>query len=241
MLKPTFAFRHAICTINSHKWPRPAPIKPGLTPDLCVMGIKGIEPDVFRIMAVYTKKNVAFVVTVALGSVALLVPSFAGITDSPKGDANQLGFDTRLNGGPNQAPQPKPRSVQSAANGPKSDKSVFKTDLLFGNDPNFADRAGDKLGIGDLSYKMLVSILLVVVLGAAAIYVSKKLLPRITNLAGKEIRVLETVHLGPRKAVHLLKIGNQKFLIGSTSERITKLANVTDGLTDSSMTERDDY
>jgi len=32
-------------------------------------------------------------------------------------------------------------------------------------------------------------------------------LPRITNSPGKQIRILETAHLGPRKAVHLIEIG----------------------------------
>jgi flagellar biogenesis protein FliO len=57
---------------------------------------------------------------------------------------------------------------------------------------------------------------------------SKKVLPRITNLPGKEIRILETAHLGPRKAVHLVKIGNQRLLIGSTYESISMLADVTE-------------
>ena len=74
---------------------------------------------------------------------------------------------------------------------------------------------------------MMLSVLLVVALGAGVIYISKKFLPKITNLPGKQIRIIETVHLGPRKAVHLIEIGNQRFLIGSTSEGITKLADVT--------------
>lgn len=83
---------------------------------------------------------------------------------------------------------------------------------------------------GELFIKMMLSVLLVIGLGAAAIYVSKKLLPKITNLPGKEIRILETAYLGPRKAVHLVKIGNQRLLIGSTNESISMLADVTDGL-----------
>jgi flagellar protein FliO/FliZ len=75
---------------------------------------------------------------------------------------------------------------------------------------------------------MMFSVVLVVVLGAAALYMSKKVLPRITNLPGKEIRILETAHLGPRKAVHLVKIGNQRLLIGSTYESISMLADVTE-------------
>jgi flagellar biogenesis protein FliO len=47
-------------------------------------------------------------------------------------------------------------------------------------------------------------------------------------MSGKQIRIIETVHLGPRKSVHLLKIGDKQILIGSTNENITKLADVMD-------------
>ena len=77
---------------------------------------------------------------------------------------------------------------------------------------------------------LLRAILFVVVLGGAAIYASRKLLPRITNLPGKEVRVVETVYLGPRKAVHVLEVGSRRFLVGSTNENITKLADITDEL-----------
>lgn len=89
-------------------------------------------------------------------------------------------------------------------------------------------QVGNGLGRGELFFKMMFSVVLVVVLGAAALYMSKKVLPRITNLPGKEIRILETAHLGPRKAVHLVKIGNQRLLIGSTNESISMLADVTE-------------
>jgi len=84
-------------------------------------------------------------------------------------------------------------------------------------------------------------VLLVVVLGTAAIYILKKFGARITNLPGKKVRIIETVHLGPRRAVHLLKAGNRELLIGSTTESITKLADVTDALyeTDLSTTKNE--
>jgi flagellar biogenesis protein FliO len=81
-------------------------------------------------------------------------------------------------------------------------------------------------------YKMLLSILLVAALGIAAIYVSKKLLPRLTNPPGKQIRVLETAHLAPRKGIHLIQAGTRRLLIASTNETITMLADVTDSATD---------
>lgn len=194
-----------------------------------------------RSMIINTKNKVMFVVAVALGGVALLIPAFAGVADSSKGDAERLGVDMRQNREPNQASELKQDLGKPVTNEPESDKSIFKVDSLFGNDPNFAGRSDDNPGIGELTVKMLVAVLLVVALGAAAIYVSKKLLPRITNLPGKEIRIVATVHLGPRKAVHLLKIGSQKFLIGSTNERITKLADLTNGPTDFSTQDKNDY
>ena len=79
----------------------------------------------------------------------------------------------------------------------------------------------------DLAKKLLISILLIVVLGVAAIYVSRKFLPRITNAPGRKIRIIETVHLAPNKAVHLLRVGTQQLLIASSKEGICFLTEVT--------------
>jgi flagellar biosynthetic protein FliO len=166
-------------------------------------------------VAAYKKKIVAFLVAVAFVSSGLVVPAFAGTP-----------------------PLQKAGSAQSA--------TVEETKLLnfnspFKNDPNYSLSSANSLGTGEMFFKMMLSIVLVVVLGAAAIYISKKFLPRITNLPGKKIRIIETAHIGPRKMVHLVKIGNQRLLIGSTNENITKLADVTDALleTDLSATETD--
>jgi len=126
-------------------------------------------------------------------------------------------------------------SAQSRASEPKKTPS-YNSYSLSGNDPNHLGGAFDTR---ELFLKMMAAVLLVVVLGAAAILISKKFLPRITNPPGKKIRVIETVYLGSHKAVHLLKIGNQQLLIGSTSEGVTTLADVTDALTDLSSQETD--
>jgi flagellar biogenesis protein FliO len=81
-------------------------------------------------------------------------------------------------------------------------------------------------------YKMLLSVSLVVVLGVSVVYLSKKLLPRFTNLPGKKIRVLETAYIAPRKGIHLIQAGTRRLLIASTNETITMLADVTDSATD---------
>jgi flagellar biosynthetic protein FliO len=122
---------------------------------------------------------------------------------------------------------------------------VFFTVVILGcgafvalaNDPNFVTNSdedtSDMLGGNqELFFKMMLSVLLVITLGAVAIYASKRLLPRITNLPGKQIRVLETHYLGPKKAIHLIEIDNHRLLIGSTNENIALLADLACALID---------
>jgi flagellar biosynthetic protein FliO len=73
---------------------------------------------------------------------------------------------------------------------------------------------------------MMLSVGLVIGLGAVAFYLSKRALPRVVKAGGKEIHVLETTYLGPRKALHLVEVGRQRLLLASTSESVTMLARV---------------
>ena len=116
-------------------------------------------------------------------------------------------------------------SAQSGTN--ESPRPLFdKSGSSYNNLPNLNISSDSNLDSGGLFFKMIFMVLLVVVFGVAAIYLSKRLLPRFTRLPGKRIQVCETIHLGPRKAIHLIKIDKQTLLIGSTNENITKLANV---------------
>lgn len=93
-------------------------------------------------------------------------------------------------------------------------------------DPNAAPVTGIDLDNTALLIRMLVSVGIVAGLGLAALYLSKKVLPRVANPAGREIRIIETTGLGPRKALHLVEVGGQRLLIASTSDRITMLSPV---------------
>lgn len=77
------------------------------------------------------------------------------------------------------------------------------------------------------NYQMLINtikaVLFVAVFGTAAIFITKKLAPKITNSAGKSIRILENVSLGQRRSLHLIEIQGKKILLGSSIESITKL------------------
>lgn len=94
------------------------------------------------------------------------------------------------------------------------------TTLLEGPSP------GGGLGNSELFFRMMLSVGLIVGLGAAAFYLSKRVLPKVAHAPGKEIHVLETAYLGPRKTLHLVEVGGQRLLIASTSDCITMLAPI---------------
>jgi flagellar biosynthetic protein FliO len=119
---------------------------------------------------------------------------------------------------------------------PKQDEKTLtdNTNQTSSSNSGFNIDMGDNgnLGVRQAAIKMTLAVLMVIVLGGAVIYLSRKILPGLSNMSGKNIKVVETVHLGPRKSVHLLKIGNQQILVGSTNENITKLADISDLATD---------
>ena len=153
----------------------------------------------------FKKRTILLLAVIALGS-GLIVVCFGGSASDPA-ESEKPAPDASLLGA---------RTNEETGSGSGEDRDL-SSELSY--DP----------GSGIYS-DLLRAILFVVVLGAAAIYASRKLLPRITNLPGKEVRVVETVYLGPRKAVHVLEVGSRRFLVGSTNENITKLADITDEL-----------
>jgi len=128
--------------------------------------------------------------------------------------------------------------VYSAPSGTgESTKSLLldNSDSVYSTQPNLAIGSDGNLDADGLFFKMILMVLVVVVFGVAAIYLSKKVLPKFSRLPGKRIQVCETVHLGPRKAIHLIKIDEQTLLIGSTNENITKLADITGRLSEADL------
>ena len=168
---------------------------------------------VFFDMVRCRKKNVVLLIVVILGCGVILVCSAQSAADAEKHASDRGGTEL--------------------------ENSQSKSNSLFDNDSNFLKNTNNGYGTRELFFKFMVSVLFLVALGAGGIYISKRFLPKITNLSGKEIRIAETVHLGPRKAVHLLEIGERRFLIGSTNENITILADLTSTLTELSVREID--
>ena len=82
-----------------------------------------------------------------------------------------------------------------------------------------------------LMKNFVIAISLVIVFGWGAYYFSKKLGGRFTTVKGKNISVVETVALGPQKALHLIQVGgSQTLLVGVTNEVVNLLADVTETL-----------
>lgn len=83
----------------------------------------------------------------------------------------------------------------------------------------------------DLMKRFVYVILFVILLGFAAYYLTKKLLPKLTITQGKNITVIENIHLGPHKLLHIVQIGDsRRLLIGSTNENLNFLADITEDL-----------
>jgi len=110
--------------------------------------------------------------------------------------------------------------------GARAEGGVLSGGSVFEGAGNSPAEPGRGLERGELFFKMMVSVVLVVVLGAAAYYLLKRLPGRLGQVSGREVRLVETVNLGSRRAVHLLRVGPRRFLIGSTSEEIVLLADL---------------
>lgn len=115
----------------------------------------------------------------------------------------------------------------------------FALNTIKSADVNFPGTAhqynNSSLNTHGLFLRMISMVLIVAALGVAVLYVQKKLMPKFANLPAKKIKIVETVHLGRNKTLHLLKIGNKQLLVGSTSENITTLSDVTDALTETEL------
>ena len=87
-------------------------------------------------------------------------------------------------------------------------------------------RFGDSGAPGPL-WQMLGMVVVIAILGVGGLWIVRRLVPKIQQRRGRNIAVLETACLGPSRSVHLLRIGQREFLIASTREHISMLADVT--------------
>ena len=90
-------------------------------------------------------------------------------------------------------------------------------------DPNASSGGGSGL---EQLFKVVTGLMVVLALALLLAYGGKRWLPALSQSTGKEIQVVETIGLGPRKALHLVRVGSQQLLIGSTADRIVALTDI---------------
>jgi len=88
--------------------------------------------------------------------------------------------------------------------------------------------------MGNIGLQLMGSLLVLVVLAGVAYVVIKKYLPRLRlgSLVGqgRSVRLVESISIGPRQHVHLLKVGGRSLLISATREDVRLLADVTEAI-----------
>ena len=116
-------------------------------------------------------------------------------------------------------------TTQSATTAPASGPSVGSYTGWPSGGSGFGN--GLKEDDGGLVWRLLGSVVVILVLAAPLVWLSRRLAPRLGTHVGKRLSLLETMYLGPRKSVHLVQVGSRRYLLGSSQEHVSLLAEVT--------------
>jgi flagellar biogenesis protein FliO len=84
-------------------------------------------------------------------------------------------------------------------------------------------------------FRLLFAIVLVAAMGFGVYWMSRYFACKVRGGKAGRIEILETTYLAARKTLHLVKIGNRTFLIGSTNDSIRSLAELGDELPEESL------
>lgn len=105
--------------------------------------------------------------------------------------------------------------------------SVFSTVALFAMNGS-STTTTDPLGSTPLYFLgvlvKLVGVLLLIVL--SSILFRRWFQPGLNGKSTRQLRLLETVRLSPKQALHLVSIGDQQLLIGATDQNVSLITQV---------------
>jgi flagellar biosynthetic protein FliO len=76
------------------------------------------------------------------------------------------------------------------------------------------------------AFVKLMAVLLLIV-GSSVIF-RRWLQPGINGKTARQMRLIETIRLSPKQALHLVLIGDQKLLIGATDQNVSLIAPIHD-------------
>lgn len=83
-----------------------------------------------------------------------------------------------------------------------------------------------------LGINVLFKLGIVVLLIYASLYILRRFQSGKLGSSPKQLSILETTHLSPRQALHLVKVGEQVILLGATDQSLSLLAEVELGAPD---------
>ncbi|MFA5423427.1 MAG: flagellar biosynthetic protein FliO [Phycisphaerae bacterium] len=109
---------------------------------------------------------------------------------------------------------------------PNAPAAPAKQNIITAREPNFAIGQNQRIETGEIYWRMMLAILLVIILGSAAYYVSKKLGSRIVNQPNRRMKLVETLYLGSKKSLHLIKIGQREIIVATTPTAISSIADL---------------
>lgn len=97
------------------------------------------------------------------------------------------------------------------------------------------ERSAARLGAedhtpADLLWQSLAAVLVILALGGAALFVVRRLMPRIAAARGKQIHVIESLSLGPNKAIYLVGVGQRRLLLAAGRDQVCLLDDVSDAV-----------
>ena len=120
-------------------------------------------------------------------------------------------------------------SALAGAAAPSSNMHDAVHDVLIAQGAQTAGGAPTEAGPSELRMLLqwLLSLAFVVVIAYVVTYFLRRLnFGRMATRAGA-VRVVETIPLGPNRAVHLVAVGARRLLIGTTAQQVTLLEDVT--------------
>jgi len=123
---------------------------------------------------------------------------------------------------PTDAPSPE----KEAKTGTPKDADKGKNPSHEGSEGTPFPFGGDAPNLNLPWLQMLASVLLIAVVGVVGYVVAKRVLPRLRRQGAGRLAVEETVHLGPGKSVHLMRVGARTFLVASTKDSVSLLSEV---------------
>ena len=85
---------------------------------------------------------------------------------------------------------------------------------------------------GGVLNKMAAYAIVILLAGAAAMVLAKRYLPRLRPAGGGRIRLVDTPYLGPRKQLHVVQIGSQRFLVASCRDSVTMISELASTFAD---------